>query len=182
MYKYVNDISEISHNIIKEYVKNKNIAIDCTLGNGYDTDFLSNNFNKVYSFDIQEEACKKYKPSKNVKIINTSHEYLFQNIRETTIDCIVYNLGFLPGSSNKNITTKKESTIKSIMCGLELLNLGGIMSICVYVGHDEGKSEETCILNFLKTLPKDKFGVMEHRYINRSILAPRLFIVERNSI
>ena len=35
MFKYVSVVSILSHNIIKEYVKNKNVAIDATLGNGY---------------------------------------------------------------------------------------------------------------------------------------------------
>lgn len=46
MFKYVSDVSILSHNIIKEYVKNKNVAIDATLGNGYDCDFLSSCFKK----------------------------------------------------------------------------------------------------------------------------------------
>ena len=36
------------------------VAIDGTLGNGYDTDFLCKRFEKVYSFDVQEEACLNY--------------------------------------------------------------------------------------------------------------------------
>ena len=50
MFNYVGDISTISHYIITEFLKNKNVAIDGTLGNGHDTDFLKDNFKKVYSF------------------------------------------------------------------------------------------------------------------------------------
>ena len=60
MFKYVSDVSILSHNIIREYVKDKNIAVDATLGNGYDCDFLSSCFKKVYAFEIQKEACEKY--------------------------------------------------------------------------------------------------------------------------
>ena len=65
MFKYVGNISDLSHHIIKDFVSNKEIAIDATLGNGYDSDFLSEIFTKVYSFDIQEDACNRYK-SKNM--------------------------------------------------------------------------------------------------------------------
>lgn len=41
MFKYVSDISMIFHYIIKEFLENKNSAIDATLGNGHDTDFLN---------------------------------------------------------------------------------------------------------------------------------------------
>ena len=36
MFKYVSDVSILSHNIIKEYIPEKDVAIDATLGNGYD--------------------------------------------------------------------------------------------------------------------------------------------------
>ncbi|WP_242835124.1 hypothetical protein [Clostridium sartagoforme] len=56
MYKYVGNISDLSHHIIESFITNKRIAIDATLGNGHDTDFLSNIFQYVYSFDIQKQA------------------------------------------------------------------------------------------------------------------------------
>lgn len=180
MYNYIDEISKIAQGIIKSYEDNKKIAIDCTLGNGHDTDFLSKSFDRVYAFDIQKEACDKYSKNKNTIVINDSHEYLGKYINEN-VDCIMYNLGFLPGSKDKAITTKSESTIKSIDEGLKILNPRGIMTICVYIGHDEGKREETCIVDYLSKLPKDRFAVMEHRYINRNNLAPRLFVIERNS-
>ena len=58
MFKYVSDVSLLSHNIIKEYITTKDIAVDATLGNGYDCDFLSNNFKKVYAFEIQKRVKK----------------------------------------------------------------------------------------------------------------------------
>ena len=72
MFKYVGNISDLSHYIIKDFVENKNVAIDGTLGNGFDTDFLASLFHKVYSFDIQKEACENYikNNKENVNIIN----------------------------------------------------------------------------------------------------------------
>ena len=34
MFRYVSDISELSHDIISRYLDKKNVAIDATLGNG----------------------------------------------------------------------------------------------------------------------------------------------------
>lgn len=179
MFKYVGNISDLSHYIIRNFVLNKEIAIDGTLGNGYDSDFLSQNFKKVYSFDIQEEACIKYREKKleNVEVINDSH-HLFKNYIKENVDCIMYNLGFLPGG-NKEITTMHTTSLKSIESGLEILNSGGIMTICIYRGHNEGKIEETCILDFLKQLPKNEYGVMTHSYLNRQENSPLLVIVEK---
>lgn len=180
MFKYVGDISKISHYIIDQFLENKNIAIDATLGNGYDTDFLSKKFTKVYSFEIQKEACKNYseRKNKNVIVINNSHHLLKRYITEESVDCIMYNLGFLPGG-NKEITTMSETSLSSIIEGLKLLNHGGLMTICLYRGHDEGKEEENVIIPYLKELPKSKFGVMYHEFLNRSDDAPILIVIER---
>ena len=179
MFKYVSDISELSHNIIEKFVSNKNIAIDGTLGNGHDSDFLKDRFEKVYSFEIQEEPCILYKSKEyeNVSVINDSHHKIKEYVNEP-VDCIVYNLGFLPGG-NKDVTTKVDTTLISIKSGLEILSSGGIMSIAIYIGHDEGKEEESEILKYVSGLPKDKFGVMQHKYINRAKVAPLLIIVEK---
>lgn len=179
MYRYVGNISDLSHYIIEKFVINKNIAIDGTLGNGYDTDFLASLFSKVYSFDIQEVACDNYidKNIENVKVINDSH-HLFKNYINEKVDCIMYNLGFLPGG-NKEITTLHETSLASIKEGLDILNNGGIMTICIYRGHNEGKAEESCILEYLKNLPKNQFGVMVQSYLNRQDISPLLVVIEK---
>ena len=178
MFKYVSDVSILSHNIIKEYVKDKNIAVDATLGNGYDCDFLSSCFKKVYAFEIQKEACEKYiDKNNNVIIINESHHKIDEFVKEE-ISCICYNLGYLPGG-NKEVTTLAETSLKSIQLSLEMLCPNGIMAIAIYRGHNEGKEEESCILQYLRGLPKNKFGVMLHECINRSNTSPLLVIVEK---
>lgn len=181
MFNYVGDISELSHYIIDKFLENKNIAIDGTLGNGHDSDFLSNKFKKVYSFDIQREPCENYisKEKDNVIVICDSHDKFDTYIKEN-VDCIMYNLGFLPGAS-KEVTTMHDTSINSIKKGLELLNKGGIMTICIYTGHDEGKKEESCILNYVQNLSKKDYGVMLHKFLNRSETAPMLVVIEKNS-
>ncbi|WP_143315363.1 class I SAM-dependent methyltransferase [Clostridium sp. HBUAS56017] len=179
MYKYVGDISVLAHYIIKEFLENKLVAIDGTLGNGYDTDFLSEHFNKVYAFDIQKSACENYimKGKSNVSVINDSHHLLNEYVKEE-VNCIIYNLGFLPGG-DKNITTEHNTSLESIKKGLKLLSSGGIIAISIYTGHNEGKKEETCILEYLQRLPKSKYGVMVHSYLNRTNNPPKLVIVEK---
>jgi len=182
MYKLAKDISFIAHDIISKYVDTKNIAIDCTLGNGYDTDFLSEHFKRVISFDIQEEAVEKYKSKNksNVELVLDSHDKLEHYIKEKA-DCILYNLGFLPGG-DKKITTMEDSTKASIVQGLELLVPGGIMLINIYTGHNEGRKEKTCILNLTEKLSKNKYGVVKFEYVNRNGNAPLLICIEKNQI
>ncbi|MBQ5695035.1 MAG: class I SAM-dependent methyltransferase [Clostridium sp.] len=178
MFKYVSDVSLLSHSIIKEYIEDKIVAVDATLGNGYDCDFLSSCFEKVFAFEIQKDACEKYiDKNNNVIIINDSHHKIDEYVKEE-INCVCYNLGYLPGG-DKDITTLAETSLKSIQIALELLAPNGLMSIAIYRGHNEGKEEENCILKYLRELPKNKFGVMLHECINRSSTAPLLVIVEK---
>jgi hypothetical protein len=178
MFRYVGEVSSLAQEIIKNFTVNFNFAIDATLGNGHDTDFLSNYFKQVYSFDIQEAATQNYlsKNKTNVKVILDSHVYLDNYIHEE-VDCIMYNLGYLPGG-DKTVTTKSESTIKSLETAVKLLNHNGLITICIYNGHNEGKSERNVILDFANLLPKNEFGVMLHSIINRKG-APELMVIEK---
>ncbi|MBC2581352.1 class I SAM-dependent methyltransferase [Clostridium sp. DJ247] len=179
MFKYVLDVSSLSHYIVKNFCNKFDFAVDATLGNGYDTDFLCSYFSKVYSFDIQSDAVNAYrsKEKNNVLLINDSHENFNEYISEN-IDCIMYNLGFLPGG-DKNITTTWQSTLKSLECGLKILENGGIITLALYRGHEEGKKEEKAILNFVENLPKNKYGVLLHSFLNRDNNPPLLIVIEK---
>lgn len=179
MFIYTADFSSLTHYIIKTFVKEKKVAIDGTLGNGFDTDFLSDNFEVVYAFDIQKIACDKYKENnkRNVTVINDSHHKFLEYIN-VNVNCIMYNLGFLPGG-DKSITTSHNSSLESIKIGLDILESEGMMLITSYRGHDEGISEYCYIKEYLDTLPKNKFAVMKHEIINRSNKSPVLFVIEK---
>lgn len=180
MFLYAKDVSLMAQDIIKNYCGSFKNAVDCTLGNGYDTDFLSKKFIKVYSFDIQEIAIKNYEKRKplNAILIHDSHENIEKYIEEESVDCFMYNLGFLPGG-DKQITTKAESSLNSIKFALESLTSKGIITICLYVGHKEGKKEEEILLPFLKSLDKFKYAVVMHSVINRNSIAPSLIVIEK---
>lgn len=181
MYNYVGDISKLAQNIVVSYMKSFNVAVDATLGNGHDTDFLSDNFKQVFSFDIQKSAVDNYrrKEKENVVLIHNSHERLSDFV-DCKVDCIMYNLGFMPGG-DKAITTLAESTISSLKEALKLLNCGGIITLAIYPGHEEGKREEEAVLSFVRSLSKREYGVMLHSFINRNT-PPMLLIIEKNSL
>lgn len=179
MFNYLGNITELSHNIVKEYGRDFSTAIDATLGNGGDCDFLSDRFKKVYAFDIQKTAVEQYKlkNKSNVEVIKDSHSNMKEYIKEA-VDVIMFNLGFLPGG-DKTITTKKDTTLMAIKDSLELLKSGGLLLIAVYVGHEEGEKEGKELMEFLSKLSKSQYGVMLHKVINRSSSAPYLLVVEK---
>ncbi len=139
-------------------LKEKDLVIDATVGNGYDSQFLLKYIPKGYlfGFDIQETAISntekllnnKYK---NYKLLNTGHENMDKILKDYQgkISLIVFNLGYLP-KGDKNITTNYKTTIKAIEKSLKLLNDKGHIVMTIYPGHKEGLKESQKIKEFLK--------------------------------
>lgn len=148
-------------------------VVDATIGNGHDTAFLIHLLQgkgALIGYDIQSQAIaqteKKLKefPEELTKIISLklkSHEC----IEEKNVKLIVYNLGYLPGSGNKLFTTKCPTTLQSIKNGLSSLSRGGAISITCYPGHEEGAKELVAVLDFLKTLPSEKWQFHHHVWL-----------------
>ena len=128
--------------------KKYDIAIDATVGNGYDTLFLAKYYKKVIGIDIQELAIKRSKQKlqnyQNVEL------YLddFNNIdRFKYANLIIFNLGFLPGS-NKKIKTQDYTSNEAILKAYNILD--GILIIACYIQHEGGYEEYLRLINTLK--------------------------------
>ncbi|MDD2400687.1 MAG: class I SAM-dependent methyltransferase [Clostridia bacterium] len=179
---------KISHFLLEQFLVSGQTVVDATAGNGNDTLFLSKivgTSGLVYAFDLQENALKETSEllKKNnclnqVKIIHDGHENMDKHVNNP-VQAIVYNLGYLPGG-NKNIITKKETTLFSIQKGINLLSLGGVISIIVYPGHPGGLEEAICVQSYLKSLSYKIWDVMkwntENEVYNKS---PYLFFLHK---
>ena len=92
---------------------------------------------------------------------------MFRYVREESVSCIVFNLGYLPGGCHET-ATKAETTVRAIKEGLKLLKPGGMMSLCIYSGGDTGFEERDALLAFLRKLPSRQYTVIQTSYYNRS--------------
>lgn len=165
------------------YIEEDAVGVDCTCGNGYDTLWLAERCKKVYSFDIQEEALEsagkllaEYDKS-NVIFIKDSHEYIKKYVEESP-SVILFNLGFLP-SGDKEITTKADTSLKAIKVALEILTVGGLISITLYPGHEEGKRELDLILEWAKGLDSKTYHCVFANMINQSDRAPQVLWITK---
>ncbi len=157
----------IVHNTIKQYVHEGSVCIDATAGRGYDTAFLCElvgNNGKVFAFDIQEEAINSTKEllsnnELNAYLILDSHANMDKYVADDSVDCIVFNLGYLP-KGNHDIYTHFDSTRIAIEKGLKLLKSGGLMCVSVYYGGDSGYEEKDALIPWLKTLDDNKYQVL----------------------
>lgn len=158
------------------------------MGNGHDTLLLAENVGetgKVYSFDIQDLALENTRKKleehgllDRVKLIKDSHTNFKEYINKT-VDMIVYNLGYLPGS-NKEIITKVETTYESIKIALEIIKPNGLILITSYIGHEGGLEENEKINELLYKLDQRKFNVSEIKFINQKKNPPILYIIEKS--
>ncbi len=169
---------DFSKNIIKEK-KNIKVAVDMTCGNGNDSLFLSGLADKVIAFDIQEKAIENTRKlleennCENVSLFNESFENLSRRI--DSVDVVMYNLGYLP-KGDKSLVTTADVTVNSINEVLKILNLGGIVSIMSYVGHEAGKIEMRAIEAIIRDLDNKKYEVLKFDLINK-VNPPILYVI-----
>lgn len=142
------------------------VAIDATLGNGYDAIYLSNYYKRVIGIDIQELAIKrsneKTKDIKNIEIylddFNNIDKYKYANL-------IIFNLGFLPGS-NKKIKTQDYTSESAILKAYSILD--GLLLVACYIQHEGGYDEYLRIIDALN-LNNIKYEI-EDSFENKEIL------------
>lgn len=176
-------IIEFGHNLLKRNVRDSDITVDMTAGNGNDTLFLSQLSKQVYAFDIQNQAINNTKAlldehkRDNVVLIKDSHENITKYIA-TRVGGVIFNLGFLPGS-DKTITTTTNSTIKAIDASLTILRKDGICVIVCYPGHSEGKHESVAVLEYVSNLPQQQFKVLQYQFINQINNPPFVIAVQK---
>ncbi len=168
------DILETEKSFILKHLKEGDTAADFTMGNGYDTLFLSKTVGekgKVFAFDIQQSALdstekrlKENNAPENYTLICDSHHNLKKYI-DTPIKAGMFNLGYLPGG-DKSVTTKRETTLKAVEDAISILAPDGILLIAVYPGHEEGDIEGNLIGEMLEKLDRKKYCCVRFRIIN----------------
>lgn len=187
-YKEIVNTFKITRNIIKSHVKEGDVVLDCTVGNGKDTLQLAKivgDSGRVYGFDIQKEALERTSKvlhienvNNRVTLIEDSHENIDLYIKNK-LDFIIYNLGYLP-NGDKNIKTESFSTLISLNKSLDLLKNNGIIVITSYVGHEGGMDEKNAVENLLSKLDQKKYNVIKYDFINQRNCPPVTYGVEKS--
>ena len=165
-----------------EYINEDSVAIDATVGNGNDTLFLSERCRKVYGFDIQQEAINVTKQKlvkENTELFCASHDRMAELIKEKA-DIMVFNLGYLP-NGNHDVTTSAETTVEAVSQALNIINKGGLISIVMYWGHEEGKREREAVLSLARALDEKTFHVMYISFPNQANCPPEAILITRKT-
>ncbi len=179
------DLLEMHKYFILQHLREGDVAVDYTMGNGHDTEFLSKTVGengKVYAFDIQLAALNS--TAKNLKaadcpdnytLLCASHHRVKEFVNEK-VKAGMFNLGYLPGS-DKKITTLRDTTLAAIDAAIELMDKDAIILIAVYPGHAEGDIEGQLVGERLAKLDRRQYTVACFKMVN-SPTSPFFYIIE----
>ena len=141
-----------AHELLGEALREGDLAIDATAGNGHDVAFLAEqvgNSGKVYAFDLQKEAIEatarllKEKGVENVELHQCGHERMDAVLPSEVLGQVVavtFNLGYLPGG-DKSVVTQTTTTRMALRLSMDLLRPGGLLVVVAYRGHPGGAEE-----------------------------------------
>ena len=182
------DLVGLHKHFIMEHLREGDIAVDFTMGNGNDTLFLSKavgESGRVYAFDIQEEALTSTREHlvangapENYTLICASHHRVREFVNEQ-IKAGMFNLGYLPRSGRKAVTTMRETTMPAVEAALELLAPDGVLIVAIYPGHEEGALEGEMLREYFSGLSKYRICPSEFKIL-KSPPSPYFFLVEKS--
>ena len=165
-------------------------AIDATMGNGHDTQWLCElvgEGGQVYAFDVQQDAVErtaerleKAGMRSRAQLFCIGHQHMAEQIKETA-DVIVFNLGWLPGAEH-GVTTQTETTLAAVNAALQLLKEDGVMTICIYPGHEEGTRELHALLEWARNLDERRYDAMLKAYLNQSNDPPQMIAIRKKRL
>ncbi len=179
------DLLSLQKYFILNHLKEGDTAVDFTMGNGHDTEFLSRTVGesgRVYAFDIQADAVastaknlKEWGAPENYTLICDSHHNAKNYVKEP-FKAGMFNLGWLPGG-NKSITTLRETTLPALASAIELMDRDAVLTVAVYPGHEEGTLEGIEVEEYFSSLSRFKVCCTKIKIVN-SPTSPFFFVIE----
>lgn len=182
----------VAHEWVAQALHEGDTAIDATVGNGHDTLFLAQavgETGRVFGFDVLGEALASTQArlegaefTDRVLLIEVSHASMSSHIPEKfsgNISAIMFNLGYLPGHGDKSATTKAETTLEGLGQALKLLNVGGLITIVGYPGHDAGREEVGAVHEWASALDQRHYAAVHYAHLNQQNDPPALVVIER---
>ena len=173
---------------VRRTVREGDTVVDATMGNGHDTLFLCELVGEtghVYAFDVQPEAIlrtdERLKAAcvrERATLLNAGHETMAQHVKEAP-SAIMFNFGWLRGAQHV-VTTKVETSLAAADAAVRLIIPGGIVTLCIYPGHEEGTRELKALLSWAGSLPVRTFNVLHHCFSNAAPGTPQLILIQKN--
>lgn len=187
-------VLSMAHKWIAERTSPGDIVVDATAGGGVDTLALAELVGPngiVYAFDIQQEALDRTHERLSsladndklpkVKLVLGNHAAMAEAVDASVIgqvSAVMFNLGYLPGSSDLTIITEPASTLAALDAAVLLLRPGGIVTCVLYPGHPGGADEAAAVEAWAAQLPQSLAQTVIYRQTQRNT-APYLIAAEK---
>ena len=165
-------------------------ALDATAGKGRDTLFLAQAVGPqgaVLALDVQEAALSAARArlesaglADRVRLVLSGHQdlaVLLPEAAEGVLDAAVFNLGFLPGSDRRVVTTP-ETTLTALRMLETRLRPGAVISIHCYTGHPGGADETAAVTRWAEELPWKSRRVLRLECANKEWNKETLLLIE----
>lgn len=169
------DLLSLQKYFILQHLHEGDFAVDFTMGNGHDTAFLSKTVGEngfVTAFDIQPIALESTAGNlrnegcpDNWRLICDSHHNANKYI-DKPIKAGMFNLGYMPGSGNKALTTMRTTTLPAVENALSMLGKDAILMVAVYPGHPEGRAEGEELQKYFSEISRYKFCIAKFEMLN----------------
>ena len=167
----------LTHAFMAQHIRLGDVCIDATAGKGRDALFLCRlvgDEGRVLALDIQPEAVAQTEAllraegvSHIGRVVQDCHSHLGDYAEPESVDGIMFNFGWLPGGDH-SVFSAADTSVAAVRAGLELLRPGGVMSLCIYHGRDNGTAERDALLAFLSTVDNRRYTVMVTEFANRT--------------
>ncbi len=167
----------LSHQFMAAHIRPGDTCIDATAGRGRDTLFLCRlvgEHGRVIAMDIQEDAVAQTAAlltaegcMDRARVVQDCHSRMGQYAAPGSVAGIMFNFGWLPGGDHTTFS-HGDTSIAAIEAGLTLLKPGGVMTLCIYYGRENGTAERDAILGWLPTVDSRGYTVIRCDFANRT--------------
>lgn len=166
-----------SHQFMAAHIREGAFCIDATAGKGRDTLFLCRlvgESGRVLALDIQPDAVAQTTALLTVEgvihraeVVQTCHSRMGDYAAPASVDGIMFNFGWLPGGDH-NTFSHADTSVAAVKAALDLLKVGGVMTLCLYYGRQNGTTERDALLAFLPTIDNRRYTVIRGDFTNRT--------------
>ncbi len=178
----------LAHQFVREILREGDLAIDATAGNGHDTLMLAarvGESGRVLAIDIQPAAIESARTrikgagfENRVDFHLTSHARIAALTAPASASVIMFNLGYLPGGDHA-LTTDAAETLRALEAALVCLKPGGLLTIVCYPGHAEGADEASAVEKWLQARCGDGWRAAKYAMLGTRAPAPFLLTASR---
>ncbi|HEY4532255.1 MAG TPA: class I SAM-dependent methyltransferase [Kurthia sp.] len=180
-------VIQYAQTLLTQTVNAGDVVVDATAGNGHDTAFLAElvgEEGKVFAFDVQQQAIDSTTKrlvdvgvADRCEVILDGHENVAKYVL-SDVKAAIFNLGYLPGAEH-SIITKPSTTVTAIEALVQKLNIGGMIVLVIYHGHEGGKEERDRVIEYVSSLPQKFIHVLRYEFINQKNNPPFIIALEK---